>query len=66
MKTAKVFNQGNDQVARLPKEFHVVASELLITKFGDSIVLIPKKTTGWSNVRTAIAMFKGPIERQQP
>lgn len=66
MKTAKVFKQGNSQAVRLPKEFRVVETELLIKKSGDSIVLTPKKTTGWKNVRAAIAMFKGPIERQQP
>jgi antitoxin VapB len=66
MKTAKVFKQGNSQAVRLPKEFHVVGSELLIKKSGDSIVLTPMQTAGWKNVRAAIAMFKGPIERQQP
>ena len=40
-------------------------TELLIKKSGDSIVLTPMKTTGWKNVRAAIAMFKGPLERQQ-
>ena len=66
MKTAKVFKQGNSQAVRLPKEFRVLESELLIKKSGDSIVLTPKKTTGWQNVRAAIAMFRGSIERQQP
>jgi antitoxin VapB len=63
MRTAKVFKQGNSQAVRLPKEFRVVETELLIKKSGDSIVLTPKKTTDWKNVRAAIAMFKGPIER---
>jgi antitoxin VapB len=66
LKIAKVFKQGNSQVVRLPKEFHVAETELRIKKSGDSIVLTPKKTTGWKNVRAAIAMFKGSIERQQP
>jgi len=65
MKTAKVFKQGNSQAVLLPKEFRVVESELLIQRSGDSIVLTPKKTTAWKNVRAAIAMFKGPLERQQ-
>jgi antitoxin VapB len=66
MKTAKVFKQGNSQAVRLPKEFRVTESELPIKKSGDSIVLTPRKATGWKNVRAAIAMFKGPLERQQP
>jgi antitoxin VapB len=66
MRTVKVFKRGNSQAVRLPKEFHVVESELVIKKSGDSIVLTPKKTPSWNNVRAAIAMFRGPIERQQP
>ncbi|MBI2319995.1 MAG: AbrB/MazE/SpoVT family DNA-binding domain-containing protein [Betaproteobacteria bacterium] len=66
MKTAKVFKHGNSQAVRLPKEFRVAETELLIKKSGESIVLTPKKASGWKNVRAAIAMFKGPIERKQP
>ena len=66
MKTAKVFKQGNSQAVRLPKEFRVVERELFIKKSGDSIVLTPKKAAGWKNIRAAIAMFRGSIERQQP
>lgn len=39
MKTAKVFKHGNSQAVRLPKEFRVGETELLIRKSGDSIVL---------------------------
>lgn len=66
MKTAKVFKQGNSQAVRLPKEFRVAANELFIKRSGDSIVLTPKKASTWKNIRAAIILFKGPIERRQP
>lgn len=66
MKTAKVFRHGNSQAVRLPKEFRVDVQEMLIKKSGDSIVLTPRKRVRWANVRSAIAGFKGPIERKQP
>ncbi len=66
MKTAKVFKQGNSQAVRLPKEFRVATNELFIKRSGDSIVLTPKKTSTWKNLRAAIVMFKGPIARRQP
>jgi len=42
MQTAKVFKSGNSQAIRLPKEFRVNTSEMLISKDGDKIILTPK------------------------
>lgn len=66
MKTAKVFTQGNSQAVRLPKEFRVNDDELFIKKSGDSIVLTPKGKARWKNLKAAISMFRGDIERRQP
>lgn len=66
MKTAKVFKHGNSQAVRLPKEFRVPDSEVFIKKSGDTIVLIPKKTNRWSNLKTCLGRFKGSFERRQP
>ena len=66
MKVAKVFKQGNSQAVRLPREFRVTEDSLFIRKSGDAIILTPRKSPGWQNVKAAIAMFKGDIERQQP
>jgi len=66
MKVAKVFKQGNSQAVRLPREFRVAEDSLYIRKSGDTIILTPRKSPGWLNIKAAIAMFKGGIERQQP
>lgn len=41
MATAKVFQSGNSQAVRLPKEYAVQADELRIRKLGDRLVLSP-------------------------
>lgn len=66
MKVAKVFKQGNSQAVRLPKEFRVSEPEMFIRKSGETLILTPKKSAGWQNIRTAISLFKDGIERQQP
>jgi len=66
MKTAKVFKQGNSQAVRLPKDFRLSEGEVFIRRSGDSIILMPKKTARWTNIRSAIAMFKGHLKRRQP
>ena len=66
MKTAKVFMQGNSQAVRLPKEFRIAEKEVLIRKAGDTLVLTPRRSARWQNVRAAIAMFRGLIARKQP
>jgi len=42
MVTTKVFNSGNSQAVRLPKEYRIDVEEVYITKSGSSIVLTPK------------------------
>ena len=39
MATAKVFQSGNSQAVRLPKEFRVASDEVEIFRRGDEIVL---------------------------
>ena len=42
MATARVFQSGNSQAVRLPKQFRIAASEVEIFQRGDEIVLKPK------------------------
>lgn len=42
LKTAKVFQSGNSQAIRLPKEFRLNTSEIYIHKSGNSLVITPK------------------------
>ena len=41
MKTVKVFQSGNSQAVRIPKEYQVSGKDLIINKIGNTIVLFP-------------------------
>jgi antitoxin VapB len=41
--TAKVFMSGNSQAVRLPKQFHIDAQEVYITKENDKIIITPRQ-----------------------
>ena len=41
MKTAKLFQNGQSQAVRLPKEFRFEGGEVFIKKSGSAVVLIP-------------------------
>jgi antitoxin VapB len=43
MQTARIFNSGNNQAVRLPKEFRFDEEEIVIKKIGDMVILLPKK-----------------------
>ena len=53
---AKVFTSGNSQAVRIPKEFHIDFSELLIKKIGSSIILTPKESN-WENLERSLSEF---------
>ena len=62
----KVFQHGNGQTVRLPREFRVEEDAMFIRKSGAGIILTPRASPKWQNVRTAIAMFRGRVVRRQP
>lgn len=66
MQTARIFNNGNSQAVRLPKEFRFDEDEVVIKKIGDMVILLPKKYK--AETLSAMLMEIGPmeIERQQP
>ena len=45
MKYAKVFQSGNSQAVRLPKEFRIASLEVQIFRKGDDIVLRENRKT---------------------
>lgn len=68
MQTVKVFKSGNSQAVRLPKEFAVDDSELIIQKIGNSIILTSKKDP-WESFRNSIDKFSDDVfsgGREQP
>lgn len=42
MKTAKLFKHGGSQAVRLPKDFRLEGTEVLLEKRGEVVVLRPK------------------------
>jgi antitoxin VapB len=65
MKMAKIFRHGNSQAVRLPKDFRFDATEVVIEKAGDVVLLIPKRHSA-TNLKEALDGFKGQIDRAQP
>lgn len=67
MKTAKVFQNGQSQAVRLPKEFRVDTKEVYVKRVGDSIVLTPKGRS-WKAFMESLDKFTPDFmsERKQP
>lgn len=69
---ARVFQSGNSQAVRLPKEFRLDVDRVEITQEGDAIILRPyvEDADPWASVKAAIARgFSDdflPEGREQP
>lgn len=67
MKTAKVFQNGQSQAVRLPKEFRFEDSEVFIKKSGNVVHLIPRSDS-WSSLFGSLKKFSNDFmsDRVQP
>ena len=67
MKTAKIFQNGQSQAVRLPKEFRFDDKEVFIKKCGHVVCLIPK-TDSWDVLFDSLKKFSRDFmtERVQP
>jgi antitoxin VapB len=67
MKTAKLFQNGQSQAVRLPKEFRFEGDEVLIKRIGAAVVLLPKKG-GWETLVNSLGQFSPDFftQRDQP
>lgn len=69
---AKVFQSGNSQAVRLPKDFRLDVSEVEITREGDALILRPRmpEARPWASLRAAVDRGVSPdfmVEgREQP
>lgn len=63
MRTAKIFQNGQSQAIRLPKEFRFKDDQVYIKKSGNIVILIPKSNSWDSlNMRTpALCAFRGSM-----
>jgi len=67
MKTAKLFQNGQSQAVRLPKEFRFEDDHVFVKKSGNVVVLIPTKNS-WDTLIQSLDKFSGDfmVERKQP
>lgn len=67
MKTAKIFQNGQSQAVRLPKEFRFEDSEVFIKKSGNVVQLIPRSDS-WNVLFASLKKFSNDFmaERVQP
>ena len=56
MEIAKVFENGRSQAIRLPKKFRFNADEVIVHRFGKSVVLTPKDDL-WETFMSGINGF---------
>jgi antitoxin VapB len=67
MKTAKLFQNGQSQAVRLPKEFRFEGEEVFIKKNGNVVMLIPVAHS-WDSLLGSLNKFSPDFmsERDQP
>jgi len=67
MKTAKLFQNGQSQAVRLPKEFRFEDDHVFVKKSGNVVVLIPTKNS-WETLIQSLDKFSDDfmVERGQP
>ncbi len=67
MTTAKVFQSGNSQAFRIPKEMQTTRKELFIRRVGEVYVLYPTDDP-WLPLRQVIGSFPDDFmnDREQP
>ncbi len=67
MKTAKIFQNGQSQAVRLPKEYRFSGNRVLIKKAGNAVVLLPEKES-WTPLLESLSQFSEDFmeAREQP
>lgn len=67
MKTAKLFQNGQSQAVRLPKEFRFEDDHVYVKKSGNVVILIPAHNS-WQSLVDSLDKFSDDFmsERKQP
>ena len=67
MKTAKLFQNGQSQAVRLPKEFRFEGNEVYIKKMNNAIILLPMDNP-WQSLIDSLDKFSDDFmdDRNQP
>ena len=67
MDTAKIFQSGNSQAIRLPKEYRFQGDSVYLKRVGNAIILIPAQES-WRALEESLILFSDDFmsEREQP
>jgi len=67
MDTAELFESGDSQAVRLPKEFRIPGNKVYIKKLGNAVGLIPEQDS-WQSLLQSNGLFTDDfmVERIQP
>lgn len=67
MKTARLFQNGQSQAVRLPKEFRFTGNKVFIKKVGNAVILIPYHDS-WQSLFQSLDQFSDDFMeiREQP
>ncbi len=67
MQTAKLFQNGQSQAVRLPREFRFAGDRVFIKRVGNAVVLLPYHAP-WQSLIDSLAAFSEDFlsERAQP
>jgi antitoxin VapB len=63
MRNTKVFTCGNSLAIRLPKEYHIDATELTVQKIGNTLVFYPKENP-WAAFEHSLDEFSADFLEQ--
>lgn len=55
MNTAKLFQNGQSQAVRLPKEYRFAEDSVFIRKLGNAVILLPKQD--WDTLFQSLELF---------
>jgi antitoxin VapB len=62
MKIAKIFQHGNSQAVRLPKEFRFEEDEVVVKRHAGGVLLLPRRYV-FDDLMSVLQDFQGTIER---
>jgi len=67
VKTARLFQNGQSQAVRLPKEFRFSGNSVFIKKMGTAVILIPYQES-WQSLFNSLDQFSDDFmeSREQP
>lgn len=67
MDTARIFQNGQSQAIRLPKEYRFRGDRVYLKRMGNAVVLLPEYDS-WQTLIDSLSMFSDDFmsERNQP